>query len=71
MTNLSHEFSCFSQWSREVSVCPDLRVNSLVISAEVVRRTNQSVALLNTTSLPDPIIITLYHENVTLESKSI
>ena len=47
--------------------CPELQVNSIIISAVAVKSTmNQtSVDELNTTSLAEPIVITLQHTDTT------
>ena len=47
--------------------CPELQVNSIIISAVAVKTTmNQtSIDELNTTSLTEPIVITLQHTNTT------
>ena len=55
-----------SEWYPE-EPCPDLQVNSIIISAVAVKssRNRTGVDELNTTALAEPIVITLQHKDAT------
>lgn len=64
MFSISYDFS--SEWYPE-EPCPDLQVNSIIISAVAVKSTRNRTGVdeLNTTALAEPIVITLQHKDAT------
>ena len=68
MSSILYYFSTHacSDWYPE-EPCPDLEVNSIIISAVAVKssRNRTGVDELNTTALAEPIVITLQHNDAT------